>query len=200
MELLDLYFQKELPASRVSILMYWAWMGGLKECEPYALKPGSSSGHYQRRMSEGLGFDVLDKRLYELEVPVCSHLNDEREKQSIFVQPFHESLVREVNETPNIFIDWDATVGSASWVQSYEDHPFIANASRDQRKHTLVTSLYMDAAAFQKRDSLLVITAHVLSTGRRHLIAALRKSSFCQCGCGGWCTLYPVWVPEHRKK
>ena len=32
---------------------------------------------------------------------------------------------------------------------------------------------------------------------KRHLVAVVRKSSLCKCGCHGWCTLHPIWCFVH---
>ena len=34
-------------------------------------------------------------------------------------------------------------------------------------------------------------------TQKRHYIVGLRVLDFCRCGCGGWCTLYPVMLMLH---
>ena len=35
---------------------------------------------------------------------------------------------------------------------------------------------------------------HTIISNRRHLVALLRKSELCRCGCRGWCTVYPIML------
>eukprot|EP00959_Pyramimonas_sp_CCMP1952_P392822 8231191-Pyramimonas_sp.AAC.1 len=35
--------------------------------------------------------------------------------------------------------------------------------------------------------------AHLLPTGRRHMIACLRTADLRHCGCSRWCSTYPIY-------
>ena len=87
---------------------------------------------------------------------------------------------------------WSRKIESEPWVKAYERHPLVQSASREERTRILPVALYMDATQFAKRDSLLVFTAHILPSGSRQQAFAVRKSSMCDCGRGGWCTLFPL--------
>ena len=45
-----------------------------------------------------------------------------------------------------------------------------------------------------KRDGLLAWLVVNVISGRRHIVAALRKSRMCKCGCRGWCSLWAIWT------
>jgi len=47
------------------------------------------------------------------------------------------------------------------------------------------------------RDGVLGIFMYNLVSFKRRLIAVVRKSSLCRCGCKGWCTLHPIWCFVH---
>ena len=90
-------------------------------------------------------------------------------------------------------LPWSRKIESEPWVKAYERHPLVQSASRVERTRILLVALYMDATLFAKRDSLCVFTAHLLPSGTRHLALAVRTSSMCDRGCGGWCTLFPLY-------
>eukprot|EP00959_Pyramimonas_sp_CCMP1952_P473549 9501922-Pyramimonas_sp.AAC.1 len=49
---------------------------------------------------------------------------------------------------------------------------------------------YMSSAA-GRNDSTLGMWIVNLCSGKRHLLSVTRTSDSCQCGCKGWCTVYP---------
>ena len=53
-------------------------------------------------------------------------------------------------------------------------------------------ALYVDAAQYLKRDSVIVFVCCNLLSGTRHLSAILRKKELCNCGCRGHCSIRPV--------
>ena len=73
--LLDLYLIRSLSAQDFCISMWHAYAAGVQEAKPYRLKPGRSSGHYQRLLNTKL--DVFQKAdlLYDLEIPVYDEAN-----------------------------------------------------------------------------------------------------------------------------
>lgn len=53
-------------------------------------------------------------------------------------------------------------------------------------------ALYIDGISFQDHDGVLGLWAHNLCSGKRHLLAALRSTENCNCGCSGWCSVRPI--------
>ena len=51
----------------------------------------------------------------------------------------------------------------------------------------------MDGVPFQRRDGLVAFYVYNLATQVRHLVAVVRKSAMCTCGCLAWCTLAPIF-------
>ena len=54
-------------------------------------------------------------------------------------------------------------------------------------------SLYLDSVSYSRPDSCLGIWCYFSLTGQRHLLAVLRHSEMCTCGCKGWCSMHPIW-------
>lgn len=61
----------------------------------------------------------------------------------------------------------------------------------------LPLALYLDGVPMTKRDGVLGIWMYNLVSMKRHLVAVLRKSSMCKCGCHGWDSLHAVWCFVH---
>eukprot|EP00969_Alexandrium_andersonii_P139449 6169053-Alexandrium_andersonii.AAC.1 len=74
---------------------------------------------------------------------------------------------------------------------AYEQHPAVTEAPPGVP--VLPLAVYVDGVPFLKKESLIGVYLHNMTSGRRHLVTALRKSYMCKCGCKGWCTLFPVF-------
>ena len=74
----------------------------------------------------------------------------------------------------------------------YAESPIVRTAPPGQLVFPL--SLYLDGVAHTRLDSTLGISCYVTTGGKRHLLAVVRRSELCSCGCKGWCTLFPVWT------
>eukprot|EP00969_Alexandrium_andersonii_P167310 7396061-Alexandrium_andersonii.AAC.1 len=55
----------------------------------------------------------------------------------------------------------------------------------------------MDGVSFARADSVLGVWVYNVVTQLRHLAAVFRKSELCQCGCDGWCSLFPLFSWLH---
>ena len=191
MELVELYCQGALSATKLCIIAHWADLAGVKEAKQYALHPGASSGHYQRKLDTALGFNAHDKRLYSIEVPIM--VDGSREKEQVLVQLPHEALAEQLEAEPEVLEDWQANIEREHWVDVYEQHPTVRAAAAAERSRILPLAVYMDSSEYQRNDSLIAFTVHFLPSQRRHLVFAVRKLDLCACGCGGWCTLHPLF-------
>ena len=103
----------------------------------------------------------------------------------------HTKVLPETSRSRQILLKSQSrTIQAEPWKKAYERHPLVQSASREERTRILPVGLYMDARQLAKRDSLLVFTAHIQPSRTRHLALAIRKSSMCDCGCRGWCSLF----------
>eukprot|EP00973_Karenia_brevis_P087299 12103616-Karenia_brevis.AAC.1 len=55
------------------------------------------------------------------------------------------------------------------------------------------TAIYLDKTPFTNNDSIMGVILVNLLDGSQTLLASLRKSELCCCGCKGWCTMHGVW-------
>ena len=58
-----------------------------------------------------------------------------------------------------------------------------------RRQMKATTGKFVDATPFSNRESFHGVFINSLRRGTRFLIAVAKKSSFCSCGCQGWCSL-----------
>ena len=197
-DLSELYLSGKLDAT---ILGHLCWrLSKLKvaEAEPFAVPPKTSNdreqqtGKYQRKMDTAFDFGLVDRELYPLETPMRDSITGEREKGTVWIQPIQEALEREIEQNPGLLREWADKIQNP-WIPAYEQHRVVRTASMMERPYILPVALYMDASRFQTRDALLVMTVHLLCSSTRHLVFGIPKTCICDCGCGGWCTLYPIY-------
>ena len=192
-ELIDPYLAGEISARRVCILCYYAAKAGIQEANPYALAPTSPSGHFQRKLDQALHLGTEDEQLYIMDVPMTVR-GSKREQVATGTLPPHESLYREVAEHPEILSTWSEKIANNKWVDCFESHPVVLATPKKDRGSILPLALYMDASAYQTRDSILILTIRFLHSSFRHVAFVVRKNDFCDCGCGGWCTLHCLYL------
>ena len=188
----DLYWNQTLNAKQMCTLMHHLVQMGHKEAQPYAINPATAgSGHFQRRLDKPLGLEGIEELLYPVKVPVKSIRTGYREVVDCLAQPAHEALVAEVNENLAILDSWRGDIAEAEeWIRCYDRHPVVIAAQASERSRILPLTLYMDGAEYNKKDGLLVFTVRFSFSRKRHLSWFLRKTNICDCGCGGWCSLY----------
>jgi len=192
-ELIRPYLAGEISARRVCILSYFASQAGIAEATPYALPPTSATGHFQRKLDGALALEVDDHRLYKLAVPMSSRGND-RGVVTVSTLPPHECLHREVKDHPEVLATWTEHINQKTWVECYERHSLVASASREDVCRILPLAIYMDASEFEKRDSVLICSVRFVHSSFRHVAFAIRKNDFCDCGCGGWDTVFSLFT------
>eukprot|EP00969_Alexandrium_andersonii_P043431 1904242-Alexandrium_andersonii.AAC.1 len=76
----------------------------------------------------------------------------------------------------------------------YLGHPVVKEAAATTGEPVHPLSIYLDGVAFSRTDSCLGLWCYAALTGNRYLIAAVRRSEICGCGCRGWCTLHSLWA------
>ena len=118
----------------------------------------------------------------------------------LLVRSPHESLHKEIKANPDIITNWDAHLElHPQWVQTFDSHAVVLNQPKDMRSKVQAAAIYMDSTLIPptRKDSFFAIYVCLLATGTRHLVTLILKSTLCDCGCGGWCTLFPVFSFLH---
>jgi len=86
----------------------------------------------------------------------------------------------------------DTAIAAQHLPPTYDTHPVKTSAPPGVPVFPI--ALYVDAVPFSRYDSAVGFYGYCMLTGIRHLFAALRKCDLCKCGCGGWCSYYPVFL------
>ena len=192
-ELLELYLSSTISARSFCVLNFWAARAGIKNetVGLYSLKPGQSSRNFQGHLDIVLGFRDEMQKHYQLEVPcTVKGTAQGRGKLVLPVRPIHEVIEERILEHPGTFLQLEEAISSGELPPCYTQHPVVTSASADDR--VLAYSIYMDALPYSLVDSALGIWLCNVVSGTRDLLALVRKSMLCSCGCRGRCTMDPI--------
>ena len=146
--------------------------------------------NHARKFADALRVSDVDKELYYAEVPLWDKDSDELVPQHIPIQLPHESIARELAREPSLYSvrgkdpkEWD--------IPLFTQHPVV---QRHGKEAVSPISLYSDAVVYgSDNDSLYIAYWQSMFDKRRHVIFAVMKSTLCQCGCRGRCSLEPLW-------
>ena len=194
-EYLQLLKSQHVPvgAEQICIIAYWAIKSkacGTKLADLSFRPDDPSSGHYQRHLDIKMGEGLPREGPHTIvKVPVHIRADGPREVMELPGMPIHEVLAREVEEDPpGHDAKLEAMHRTKALPKCYYTNPVVVRHGLKVKPY----AMYMDAVSFAKKDSVLGIFVYSLLSGRRHNVFNVRKTEFCQCGCSGWCTLYPV--------
>ena len=192
--LLDLCDKGLMRAKTVCIIAYWSSKAGaVGDVATLAFAPGKASdGACQRHLDAVTRFkDELRGVTYDLPLPGHDKFDLSRATHDCLTIPPHEALADEVIEQPGVSAELARMAEESELPPSYFRHPVVLRTAFDPLpKYPL--SLYMDGVVVTKAEAVINVTVQNLASGRRHLLAAVRRSRLCRCGCTGWCTLYPL--------
>ena len=142
-----------------------------------------------------MGFRSAIKKYATLKVPGFAAQSSSRVTMDVSIMPIHESLNEEILNDPELHTVLRESVMNRSLPTSYFQHPHVESASEGQWPFPL--ALCFDAMPYIKRDGVLAVVVLNILSGVRHLVGVLRKSTFCRCGCRGWCSIWPFLANLH---
>lgn len=198
--LLSLVWQGNLSAKHACSLAWYAEKAGATGAiSNIALKPNSQTGKFQRKIDKYCGVDLKEHKHYLAAMPAHSKYDNARYIHSLPMRLPHEVLETEFRDDPNLIASVVAARSAGKLPSAYEEHVVVRSNVLDV---ILPLVIYFDGVLFNKRSSLFAVTLYVVTTGRRHLLALLRKEELCHCGCAGWCSLWVLfetlrWSLQH---
>ena len=188
--MIKLRLEGKLSAKNVCLLAHWAHAAGaIGPCGSIAMAPGSPSGHYQRKLDKYLGTANDEKDLYWLSLPGKEKCDASRCALQHPVRPPHEALNEEVAGDTKFPSQVEQAVKEEEWATNYSQHP-VVRASPPGTVYPF--ALYIDGVPFSKHDSFLGFWVYNLVSLKRVLVAVVRKSNMCDCGCKRWCSIFPI--------
>lgn len=195
--LLTLNLEGKLSATSLCIIAYWAERSGAKGriCK-FAYRPDAGSSKFQRHVDTVLGIRTKDLvgTMYHMRTPGLAKYDFSRTPHNMPVNLPHECLIEEVSQTPSLLEAARAKTKNKEWPETFVQHPVVQRAGTDI---VIPIALYMDGISMTRNDGIFGLFCYSLLSMRRHLIAVFRKSFMCKCGCGGRCTLVPLWALLH---
>ena len=151
--------------------------------------PGGKSSAYSAHFDKIVGHRANEDEYYDVGVPMFSKFQGCNVSKPIPISPPHEAIAQEVATNPSVKDDLRRSVANREWPPCYTQHPVVQACLPTQ---ALPLALYMDYVEFSKRDSVIGFFCENMVSGVRHLCCALRRSTMCRCGRGGWCSIHPI--------
>ena len=180
-----------ISAKQACIISFWASKAGATGLvTKLSFKPSSQSGHFSRHFDSIVGSRPSDKDFYRLPVPLHSRLDATRNIDSFPVVPPHEAFANEILTNPGSAVELARAIEANELPETYTNHPVVRSAPPGTCVFPL--AMYLDGVLYTRRDSIIGFFIYSVLTGVRHLVCTIRKSEVCQCGCKGWCSLFPL--------
>ena len=189
-EMLRLLMERSLSAKDFCVCMWWVSRTAFPGLRGYALRPGSSSGHYQRKLTKVLGVLNRSEKLMSLKMPGRAKDAVGRTENTVKTWPPHEAVDESVRRDPTITTRLMEMVDERALPPCYYSHP-VVRANPD--KYVLPLGLFADGVPYSQSDSVIGVWVVNLINGQRNLIAVIRKKRSCDCGCRGWCTFHSLF-------
>jgi hypothetical protein len=193
--MIDKWCHGKMAAVDLCMMCFWmkaAGMSGLIAELAKMPKPnqrGKCRDHIRRK----LGLDKETGRFDKLALPSSDKSDGSRITHNMYVLNPHDAINMEVADDPTIHDTLAQHVADGKLPPSYMEHP-VARASGHK---ALPCFLYIDGVPTTKHDGVIGFWVYCAISLRRHLVAVLRKSRICQCGCSGWCSFYVMFLWLH---
>eukprot|EP00969_Alexandrium_andersonii_P289345 12789634-Alexandrium_andersonii.AAC.1 len=123
--LAELYLESKIGARHLCEACYWAARAGVSGgmVEDYAVKPGQSSGNYQRHVSKAMGFDREERGHYIVATPGCPRGEAfGRHQLELPFRPPHELLQAELEADDSSFWRLQESLHAGRQPPAYLEH------------------------------------------------------------------------------
>ena len=190
--LLEKFCIEGMSGAEVATIAYYATRAGASGVADLALAPASATknGHAHVKNHAGAIYPEVD--LTFVQVPMFTKREARRTVESVPL--FLPSKAFEKYLTPNLLQhpldDFQEVVGQ---LDGYLNHP-VVQAAKAEGLESLVRpiAVYWDGVAYTKNDSFWAFYCTDILTRQKFLSFLLRSEEMCQCGCRGWCSLFPL--------
>lgn len=190
--IVSLKLANTLSAKQACLLAFLASRAGAKgEVQKLGLHPGAGSGKYSARFDKIVGTFPRDLPAYQVDLARRLRHDATREWGPVPMIPPHEALANELAQSREPEDALRRALRDNALPPAYSEHPSVVALQPGEVMHPICR--YMDGVSFSRVDSCLGVWCHLLLTGRRHLLAVLRRTELCNCGCRGWCSLHPLF-------
>ena len=182
---------QRVSARAVCTLSHWAYRAGAQGPPgKFGYRPSAASTNFQKHLDSVLGMDTKLENFFCVDTPMCVGHEAHRIVSKLPVLLILEELEQEIKDTLDFDDKLDKWIAANRNLQKYCEHEVVL-AHPDEKVHPI--AMYLDQVPTTNRDGALGIWIYSLVTLKRHLFVVLRKSDKCNCGCLGWCTLWPIF-------
>eukprot|EP00969_Alexandrium_andersonii_P313222 13838924-Alexandrium_andersonii.AAC.1 len=154
--IVSLYLESKASAKQLCELCFWAAKAGAAGAlvQDYALKPGQSSGNYQRHVDLVMGWNRDLRDYYTVTCPgrPRSEAFGRHSMQVPFLPP-HELLDAELEEDPSLLDRLEDCLETLPPV--YHDNPVVRSAAPDEK--VIPLQLYLDGVPYSNGDSVVAL-------------------------------------------
>ena len=190
--IVELKLKGTLSAKEACTLCFWASRAGAGgEAGKLGLRPDCQSGRYSAHFDSWIGVSTKGGDLYEMKVGLQKKHSCSRTFEPFPVRLAHEGLLEERMEDDSMDLQLEEAISNGEMPPKYFHHPLVRTAPAGVRVRPYV--LYLDGIQYARRDSVLGIFCYWLFSKKRHLLAVIRKSELCKCGCHGLCSMRPLF-------
>ena len=161
--------------------MWWASKTGIAEADEYKKDPTSQSGTYLPNDTD---------HLYDLHIPTFNKKTLQRDKHRLSVERPHEWFDDDVGNDGTMIFKLEEAKSQNNLSPKYWSHKVVLD---NPSASVLRLPTYADGAPCSHDVSDIGFGVVNTLTQGRYLVAAIRKKLLCQCGCRGWCTLFPLF-------
>ena len=181
-----------LSATQACLLAHWASRAGCNGlASKLAFEPGRQSGAYSRHWDRVVGVSVHKDRFLKIGMPFARRADAMRVVEDMPVVPPHEALHAEVAAAEDFMGKFWSKRSEPLFPPCYFANAVVREAPADVPVVPMV--IYVDGISFSRTDSVIAWYCYSCVTCRRTLMAVLRRSELCDCGCRGWCSIFKIW-------
>ena len=158
--------------------------------EDLAVKPEHAEKHGAQHVELILSEKYPKPVLKTIQVAARTKKGCVREKVNCAIRLPSQILSELYHDTTHV----EPTGNDPSILSLYPNHPIVLKGI-DRGIHwsrILPIALYTDGVKYTTRDSFIAFYITDYRTQQMSLVSFSRKADCCNCGCRGWCTLYPI--------
>ena len=191
-ELIQLHLGRDLNAKAFCVIMHYAGLNGIAGCAELGKPLGLPPGHYQRHLENVLPLYRDGALPYEVQVP-CSGQKPGRDSRLLPLLVPQEELDHEMRGVHGWADQVRSAIDEGLFPPCYDSHPIVTACATP----VIPLALFVDALPYSDVDSIVAFWIVNMLTGCHHLVAIVRKSIVCRCGCKGWCTFWAIFNYLH---
>ena len=188
--LLEQHASGHMTAKQISIISFLGEKAGIAQLSGLGLPTDNKgTGDYKRKVDQYLKkTGRLPTNLYVLPSPMYDKAQGRRSIHDVYTLPMHEVVDDEMQvlDVPTLSKDYQPT-------PNYSANEMVRECKK-KGIDVAPLSVFMDGVQISKKDSVLAVTVQNLWSGKRFLVAGIRKKKVCRCGCRGFCTFFQLFT------